>query len=889
MVWPQIIGYFVTLALSIALAPKPRPPKAAALEDFAFPTAEEGREIPVVFGVIDITGPNIVWYGDLAVGRIRKRSGFSRVTVGYRYSIGFHAALCHGPVNAIARIAWDDKEVWAGSITSNAVASVNSPSLYGGEGRGGGVIGDFDIEMGGAAQTANAYLTTSIGETPPAYRGVCAAVWKGGYIGDSESIRPVSFRVQRTTAGWSGSAWYTAAAAVGTAMNPAHIIYQCLTDPRWGMGVPTAFINDTVFRNVADDLFDEGFGLHLIWNQSTSIEDFIRQILEHIDGGLSFNLALGLYELTLFRADYDPDSLLIFDASNILAFSKFEKQGWGETVNEVTLTYTDPATLKATSITAQDLGNIDAQGSRLPALVSLPGIRDHAIAQLVLAREVASRSTPLTRVKFTVNRSAWALGFGSLFRLNRPERQCVERVFRVLNIDRGTLQDNSITVDAIEDIYQNELGVGIGSQTPSVAPVGPSTSEDAIDAGANVVSARATAPPGAPVDGDTYYVPPGGTGDWVGQDGTLAEWDAATGEWTFAAVPDGSIFYDVANDETLQSVGGVVAPFGGDSGGLLTTTGDLLTHDGADPVRLPVGTAGQVLRADPIAPAGLAWSTLFGAAGQSSGAAVRLSRSALQSIPDATPEPIDWTVEEFDTEDFYLPSSGDRVTVDRAGKYLTTASVQWDSNATGIRQLYVVVNPDATGGGVISGYASSPALANLTLEVATVLDLAQGDEVQILVEQDSGGARDIVATEGTPHMTLSRVGAFTVPTIPRGATWVRSVGTISVPVNDVVVHVPRNALIVGWAVYGYGPGRTTPTGSASIDVWRTDAAGFPPTVADSIAASDKPRLSAQRLNSSSALTGWSADLLAGDSLTFRLESVSGFAALFVTLFLQEVD
>jgi hypothetical protein len=45
------------------------------LDDFSLPTAEEGRPIPVVFGTVLITGPNVVWAGDLKVDPIKKKGG----------------------------------------------------------------------------------------------------------------------------------------------------------------------------------------------------------------------------------------------------------------------------------------------------------------------------------------------------------------------------------------------------------------------------------------------------------------------------------------------------------------------------------------------------------------------------------------------------------------------------------------------------------------------------------------------------------------------------------------------------------------------------------------------------------------------------------------------
>ena len=61
----------VSTAISYALAPKPESPNPASLDDFDFPTAEEGRAVPVVFGTVRITGPNVIWYGDLGSEAIR--------------------------------------------------------------------------------------------------------------------------------------------------------------------------------------------------------------------------------------------------------------------------------------------------------------------------------------------------------------------------------------------------------------------------------------------------------------------------------------------------------------------------------------------------------------------------------------------------------------------------------------------------------------------------------------------------------------------------------------------------------------------------------------------------------------------------------------------------
>jgi len=73
--WILFAGLVIGLALSYVLAPKPESRPPAALEDIQVPTAEEGIEIPVLFGCRDIRGPNVVWYGDLRTIAIKSSGG----------------------------------------------------------------------------------------------------------------------------------------------------------------------------------------------------------------------------------------------------------------------------------------------------------------------------------------------------------------------------------------------------------------------------------------------------------------------------------------------------------------------------------------------------------------------------------------------------------------------------------------------------------------------------------------------------------------------------------------------------------------------------------------------------------------------------------------------
>ncbi len=52
----QVIGYL--------LMPKPKSSRSEEVTDMENPTAEGGRPIPVVFGEIEVTGVNIIFFGE---------------------------------------------------------------------------------------------------------------------------------------------------------------------------------------------------------------------------------------------------------------------------------------------------------------------------------------------------------------------------------------------------------------------------------------------------------------------------------------------------------------------------------------------------------------------------------------------------------------------------------------------------------------------------------------------------------------------------------------------------------------------------------------------------------------------------------------------------------
>jgi len=73
--WWYLVVFALALVVSYSMMPKPESRPPAGLGDFQVPTAEVGREIPVLFGRRKLEGPNVVWYGHLRTVAIKKKGG----------------------------------------------------------------------------------------------------------------------------------------------------------------------------------------------------------------------------------------------------------------------------------------------------------------------------------------------------------------------------------------------------------------------------------------------------------------------------------------------------------------------------------------------------------------------------------------------------------------------------------------------------------------------------------------------------------------------------------------------------------------------------------------------------------------------------------------------
>lgn len=399
--------------------------------------------------------------------------GKKKVVIGYKYYMGMLLGICSGKRNdadlmELTKIIVGDRGAWSGSVTESSSIYINSPDLFGGEKNEGGIQGTVDVMMGESTQTKNGYLVRTMPGVIPAFRGMLGLALRQVYV---TAMNPY-IKKWAPEVKYIFRAWNSAEAQInGTEANPAHIVYECLTNADWGMGYPVSQIDATSFGTTSTELFNEGFGLSFLWTNTETLQDFVQRVIDHIGGVLSTDPSTGKFTLRLIRDDYDPGTLPVFGPSNIVTLSSYERQGWGETVNELTVVYTDPQTDKPASVTVQDLGNIQAQGQVISKSTEYPGIRNGDLAYRVALRDLKAGASPLAKLSIKVNRQAWSTRPGGLFKLSWPKLGVVEQIFRVGKIDTGTLTDGTIRIEAVEDVFSMPASTYAEIQPPGWLPV----------------------------------------------------------------------------------------------------------------------------------------------------------------------------------------------------------------------------------------------------------------------------------------------------------------------------------------------------------------------------------------------------------------------------------
>ena len=121
--------------------------------------------------------------------------------------------------------------------------------------------------------------------------------------------------------------------------------------------------------------------------------------------------------------------------------------------------------------------------------------------------------------------------------------------------------------------------------------------------------------------------------------------------------------------------------------------------------------------------------------------AVRVTNSTPLSLTNHVLAALPFDTNEYDNSGIHSTTvNATRLTAPISGIYAVTGNVDWNSNATGIRELFIRENGTAL---VAATFIPASALYTLAQEVTTQVQLNAGDYVELAAYQDSGGALSV--------------------------------------------------------------------------------------------------------------------------------------------------
>ena len=363
--------------------------------------------------------------------------GQPNTTTGYKYFADFALLFCMGgrqPVDAIRTIISDSDIIWTGNVTRTAgtnkeiitVPNFGVIHLYWGtetQAIDNVLLTPRAAPIGGGDpqdQTTwppNAPVTggTTHGGLPsgdpnpysghydrhPAYRGQCYAVFKKWKLGrDRTAVPNIIFELQRGCPYFGGDVY----PANDLGVNPVPILFDWLTDTRFGMGLPESMLDSSSFTSLYAQLYDQGAYISPVITAQEDFRQIVAELLEYFDGWIRIGQG-ALIEVGAWQHGTDVVSAATLTDDYLLGEPELEPQGWGPTVNEVTIVYKDRQHHFNDYVQSyRDPNNFRITGAPRPETLSRPWITDAAIAKSYARESGAILALPYTRGTLRVKR-----------------------------------------------------------------------------------------------------------------------------------------------------------------------------------------------------------------------------------------------------------------------------------------------------------------------------------------------------------------------------------------------------------------------------------------------------------------------------------------------------
>jgi len=403
--------------------------------------------------------------------------------------------------------------------------TIDEPELYGGDDLEGGISGNLIFAPGWPDAPKNSYLVSKLGnDNVSAYRGVTSFIPQQMYLGNNPFLKALTFIVSRLYLNGYGDGpiWYPQKSAIldpaylppdetpslvdtllnpfaallgswqnllareekytydvdvyapysaNSDMNPAHIIYECLTNAKWGLSQPVSLINDASFREAADYYYDQNFGISLKWNQESDVKEFLEVVQSHANADVYIDPFTGLWNIKVIAGDYDIETLPVISEADIVEYDEIIRREYAECINSVNIDFMDLETGDRRSLVVHNIAAIRQLGQVNSSTVYFKGITRSDLALRVGIRELTALGYPLTTGRVVVRRgAAYNLKQAGVFKLNSPDYNIFDEVMRITSIDYGDVKSSKITIEFTQDVFSLDTSGFASPEMPDALP-----------------------------------------------------------------------------------------------------------------------------------------------------------------------------------------------------------------------------------------------------------------------------------------------------------------------------------------------------------------------------------------------------------------------------------
>ena len=251
---------------------------------------------------------------------------------------------------------------------------------------------------------------------------------------------------------------FSAISVYDSDLNPAHIIRLCFTDKIWGLGINSSKIDDVAFRKCADRLYSEKLGISIVWAQTTSVWQFMREICDHVQAVMPHeDVNTGLWTWALLRDDYNVNSLLHLDESTIEQVKEYKRKTMSDMVNVVTVSYTDREQGKVSAVTVDNPARVAQQGRAIETKAEYLGFTNSEIAARIALRDLKTLSKELATITFTALSAVKNLKIGDCFTWSWNDFGISRAVMRVQSVKRAGILSSKYIITAVEDSFSTPM------------------------------------------------------------------------------------------------------------------------------------------------------------------------------------------------------------------------------------------------------------------------------------------------------------------------------------------------------------------------------------------------------------------------------------------------